>query len=390
MPSKLTEPFLRKRSSQILLEKAKEISIFNPEAESSIPRFDPTELDFGKYLGSGGFCDVSEVKKVTLNKKSLGEIAADAGTKVESFVVSQDKSYISQNFIREGQARYAIKKLKSDIFAKGDPQHFVSGVIDLAMEVKYLAVLQHPHIIKMRAIASTNHCSDRFFIVMDKLYDTMDDRILSWKKSAGKLMIKKADKEDLLIARMTAAYDISTALIFMHEQKIIYRDLKPENIGFDIRDDVKVFDFGLATEMKEDTRVKGTNLFKLTGETGSPRYMAPEVALSQPYNETSDAYAFSLLLSYMLEMKQPFDGYNFAKMNQKVYKGNDRPKIGSKIAKSIANMLTSGWSKNISKRPQVKEMGEILYKEIVDLTGDNELLDVTNRTEMSMNARNSR
>lgn len=92
----------------------------------------------------------------------------------------------------------------------------------------------------------------------------------------------------------------------------------------------------------------------------------------------------------MLEMKQPFDGYNFAKMNQKVYNGSERPKIGSKIAKSVANMLTSGWSKNISKRPQVKEMGEILYKEIVDLTGDNELLDVTNRTEMSMNARNSR
>lgn len=62
---------------------------------------------------------------------------------------------------------------------------------------------------------------------------------------------------------------------------------------------MKVFDFGLATEMKEDTRVKGTNLFKLTGETGSPRYMAPEVALSQPYNETSDVYAFSLLLSYV-------------------------------------------------------------------------------------------
>ena len=31
--------------------------------------------------------------------------------------------------------------------------------------------------------------------------------------------------------------------------KVIHRDLKPDNIGFDIRDDVKIFDFGLAKGM---------------------------------------------------------------------------------------------------------------------------------------------
>jgi len=221
MPAKLTEPFLRKRSSQILVEKAKEISVFNPEAEKNIPRFDPSELLIGSRLGSGGFCDVNEVKRVKLSAKSQEEIAeqeASGGLK-QTFIVTQDKAFIAANFIREGQGRYAIKKLKGDIFAQGDPQHFVSGVIDLAMEVKYLAVLQHPHIIKMRAIASTNHCSDRFFIVLDKLYDTLDTRISSWKKQAGKLMAKKTDKEDLLISRLTAAYDISTALTFMHDQR---------------------------------------------------------------------------------------------------------------------------------------------------------------------------
>lgn len=51
--------------------------------------------------------------------------------------------------------------------------------------------------------------------------------------------------------------------------------------------------------MKEGTKIKGTNTYNLTGETGSPRYMAPEVALTKPYNQTSDTYSFSLLLSFV-------------------------------------------------------------------------------------------
>lgn len=385
----LTEPFLRKRSSQILAQKKKEVSIFDEEAEKAIPRFHPSEIQMGDYLGSGGFCKVTEVKKVTLNKESEDEVAAKEaeGARHEAFVVTQDKSYISQHHIRNGQARYAVKKLKSDIYAQGDPQHFVSGVIDLAMEVQYLAVLQHPHIIKMRAIASTNHCASSFFIMMDKLYDTLDERITKWKKESGKMMLSKADKEELLVSRLTSAYDISSALSFMHEQRIIYRDLKPENIGYDIRDDVKIFDFGLAAEMKTEKKLKNSDLYHLTGETGSPRYMAPEVALSQPYNQKSDTYAFSLLLSFMIDFKQPFDGYNFAKMNTKVYKGNDRPKVSPKCPDALKKMLPLGWSKDISKRPEVDELRDVLFKQICDLTDDGgEFLDVTNRTEMSLNA----
>lgn len=52
------------------------------------------------------------------------------------------------------------------------------------------------------------------------------------------------------------------------------RDLKPDNIGFDVRGDVKIFDFGLAKEIDPSKRLEdGT--FKLTGDTGSLRYMAP-------------------------------------------------------------------------------------------------------------------
>lgn len=52
---------------------------------------------------------------------------------------------------------------------------------------------------------------------------------------------------------------------------------KPENIGFDVKGVVKVFDFGLAKELHPEDKL-ANDTYKMTGNTGSIRYMAPEVA----------------------------------------------------------------------------------------------------------------
>lgn len=54
--------------------------------------------------------------------------------------------------------------------------------------------------------------------------------------------------------------------------RIIYRDLKPTNIGFDVRGHVKVFDLGLAKELKDRDLVDGDkyDLTPMTGTRVSP------------------------------------------------------------------------------------------------------------------------
>jgi serine/threonine protein kinase len=119
---------------------------------------------------------------------------------------------------------------------------------------------------------------------MDRLYDTLERRIqkvwLPKSKSQnsffGKNILdrKGTKRDELLETRIVFAYDLSAAINYLHQRKILYRDIKPENIGFDVRDDIKLFDFGLAKELKDDMQ-KENGLYHLTADTGSPRYMAP-------------------------------------------------------------------------------------------------------------------
>ena len=54
-----------------------------------------------------------------------------------------------------------------------------------------------------------------------------------------------------------------------------------ENIGMDAKGCLKLFDFGLGRCVKKRSTMNQS--YKMTGETGTLRYMAPEVALSHPY-----------------------------------------------------------------------------------------------------------
>lgn len=97
----------------------------------------------------------------------------------------------------------------------------------------------------MRAIAGGDAFGTKYFIVMDRLYDTMDKRILKWEKSlkkyTGKLTSKLTDRDGskaaaLLEERLVAAYDLCAAICYLHSRKIIYRDIKVSVLTEDERE----------------------------------------------------------------------------------------------------------------------------------------------------------
>eukprot|EP00592_Proboscia_alata_P004354 CAMPEP_0194378660 /NCGR_PEP_ID=MMETSP0174-20130528/36769_1 /TAXON_ID=216777 /ORGANISM="Proboscia alata, Strain PI-D3" /LENGTH=366 /DNA_ID=CAMNT_0039160859 /DNA_START=107 /DNA_END=1204 /DNA_ORIENTATION=- len=320
--------------------------VFDEEKESQLPRFHHSEIVLGNILGRGAFCSVNEIKQISLGSKcsnplndqtseeSMHEfrnLLAKTRTKCYHYSTKskrinakkvrdrrvspndkscewddtsifnqvQDRQYIAGHCSRLGDSRYALKRISGGI--SRDSQE--DAIIDLAIEARFLAVVHHPNIIKIRGISLGDPCRQGFFLVLDRLYDTLEGRMVKWKARQKKiegLMSKVIDRNgkkrsELWWERVHNGYDIASAMSYLHSCNIIYRDLKPENIGYDVRGVLKIFDFGLAQELRPKEMFEdGT--YELTGFTGTIRYMPPEVAQSQRYNSTVDVYSFSILL----------------------------------------------------------------------------------------------
>eukprot|EP00565_Helicotheca_tamesis_P002703 CAMPEP_0185731940 /NCGR_PEP_ID=MMETSP1171-20130828/14397_1 /TAXON_ID=374046 /ORGANISM="Helicotheca tamensis, Strain CCMP826" /LENGTH=163 /DNA_ID=CAMNT_0028401311 /DNA_START=198 /DNA_END=686 /DNA_ORIENTATION=- len=157
-------------------------------------------------------------------------------------------------------------------------------------------------------------------------------------------------------------HDVSRAMRHLHSHNIVFRDLKPDNIGIDVRGDVKIFDFGLAKELKEADRVGDTNQYRASGLTGTRRYMAPEVVKCVPYGLSIDVYSFAMCLWEMLALKVPFLDYEKEKHESLVAYGGQRPKIPSSWPSDLRSIIAHGWSAQPADRGQFTDISNSLEK----------------------------
>ncbi|CAB9498045.1 Probable LIM domain-containing serine/threonine-protein kinase DDB [Seminavis robusta] len=179
----------------------------------------------------------------------------------------------------------------------------------------------------------------------------------------------------LLVERLIVAYDLASALAYMHENSLIYRDIKQENFGFDIRGDIKIFDFGLSKALSPTLLAKKSKtMYNLTPVTGSIPYMAPEVTLKLPYNCRCDCFSFALLFHEILALrKTPFHTYPPQEYFQRVVKGNERPTI--RTSWPATNVLKNGWDFDPGKRPPMKSIASMIRSELYERSEQDSVLN---------------
>jgi serine/threonine protein kinase len=140
-------------------------------------------------------------------------------------------------------------------------------------------------------------------------------------------------------------------------------------MGFDGEGILKIFDFGLAKELKDSERTED-GLYQMTGMTGALRYMAPEVGLGNPYNLSADVYSWSMIMWYILALEPPFGMYTPDMIADRVFKRGSRPAIFRSWPETIANVMQRAWSPDISFRPSFGDIRVVLKHELIFVDSD--------------------
>ena len=224
------------------------------------------------------------------------------------------------------------------------------AVHEFLMEQSILTRLTHPNIIKILGSGT----EPRRFVVLEFLGGGSLNSILDQNQSkqgiAHRLFRRPSFTYQSLFAK---ARDIAEAFKYLHSQisdkaMIIHRDLKPDNVGFTSAGTLKLFDFGLCTCVR---RRGEWEKYEMSGNTGSLRYMAPEVALGLPYTEKVDVYSFGIMTWQMARDRVPFKGMSREEFIRCVVKGGERPKLDKSWPTVFSKLLTDCWHDNPSQRP---------------------------------------
>jgi len=175
-------PYLLAEAEKHVKELSAKSHIFDEERENSFPRLRRSELDLGRVLGTGGFCEVKEISGIKLG----APLAKPRYEKEED-----DRAFLASRCLRNLDARYAIKTLGPH--TRDDAILYMKGAIDLATEARFLAVMENPNICRMRAVSECGPYEDGFFLVLDRLYGILEDRIVEWNKKDAKTRMSLAN-----------------------------------------------------------------------------------------------------------------------------------------------------------------------------------------------------
>jgi WD40 repeat protein/serine/threonine protein kinase len=151
---------------------------------------------------------------------------------------------------------------------------------------------------------------------------------------------------------------VASALTMAHHNGIVHRDLKPANILLDEDGNAYLSDFGIA---KDTGKIEGT----LTGTgmvLGSPDYLSPEQARSEPVTPQTDIYSLGVMLYEVLTGQHPFPNVSSV---ERMYKHLNEPlpliaTLPPEVVEGINTIIQKATAKNPAQR----------YADVLEMAAD--------------------
>jgi eukaryotic-like serine/threonine-protein kinase len=184
-------------------------------------------------------------------------------------------------------------RLDRDVAIKVLPPHQTSSgeaLARLEREARAAAVLSHPNIV---AVYDIGRSDSTVFVVLQLLEGETLREVLG----RGRLEWQRAAAVATALARGLAA---------AHARGIVHRDLKPENVFITLANEVKILDFGLASNEPSTAGESQTALTLAGAVLGTPGYISPEQVRGERATPASDVFSLGCVLYEMLTGRRAF------------------------------------------------------------------------------------
>ena len=234
-------------------------------------------------------------------------------------------------FDEETHKSYAVKIIKKTSLIKSRTKQ------KLISEIKIHKSLNHENIVKF----------EHYFEDAENVYILLE---LCYNQTLHEL-IKRRKKLTELEAQYYVFYIVKT-LQYLHSLKIIHRDLKLANIFLTENMQIKLGDFGLATQLEFDGERKRSLC-------GTPNYIAPEILNGKTgHSFEVDIWCIGIILYILLIGKPPFETNNALETYKRIKSKNFSFPQGEKISIPAKELIESILVTEPYKRPTLKEILE--------------------------------
>ncbi|GMY35192.1 serine/threonine-protein kinase STY13-like [Fagus crenata] len=177
--------------------------------------------------------------------------------------------------------------------------------------------------------------------------------------SVRQFLTKRQNRAVPLKLAVKQALDVARGMAYVHELGLIHRDLKSDNLLINADKSIKIADFGVA---RIEVQTEG-----MTPETGTYRWMAPEMIQHRPYTQKVDVYSFGIVLWELITGLLPFQNMTAVQAAFAVVNKGVRPIIPNDCLPILSEIMTRCWDGNAEVRPPFVEVVRMLENAEIEI-----------------------